>query len=324
MAAAVAVIIPYFQREPGILARAVRSILQQKACARPHIIVVDDESPVSAESELGEFRADIKSTITVIRQPNRGPSVARNVGLDAVPPDIDWIALLDSDDIWEPDHLATALTALEQGYDLFFADHKRDGLHKTHFELASFNPPKSHAVDSLSSVYDFPEDLFTTALNHSPIGMSTVVMRRSRLGLVRFADDLHLCEDLLYSLELARASKRVAVGHNVQVTYGKGLNMSAVAWDSPSAVTGTLNFSRYCAEVRRRFQLTPQQQAILRLKERANRQTFVRTVLSLVRRGKKCDLSTIGHFMLRNPRTCFDLFQVLGMEVARRTAGGRP
>src|SRR5690349_4355005 len=100
----VAVIIPYYQRERGILTRAIRAVLQQKN-ARPQIIIVDDESPVPAGDELREFGAP-RPDITIIKQKNSGPSAARNTGLDAVKADIEWIALLDSDDIWVADHLS--------------------------------------------------------------------------------------------------------------------------------------------------------------------------------------------------------------------------
>ena len=40
----VAVIIPFYQRQPGLLLRAVRSALSQSGCT-VDIIVIDDSSP---------------------------------------------------------------------------------------------------------------------------------------------------------------------------------------------------------------------------------------------------------------------------------------
>ena len=49
----ITVVIPYFQREPGILARALASIAAQQACPLSvHVIVVDDASPVPADAEI--------------------------------------------------------------------------------------------------------------------------------------------------------------------------------------------------------------------------------------------------------------------------------
>ena len=36
-----------------------------------------------------------------------------------------FIAFLDSDDTWQPRHLATAIDALNRGYDLYFSDGRR-------------------------------------------------------------------------------------------------------------------------------------------------------------------------------------------------------
>ena len=45
----ICVVIPYYQREPGILRRALASIAAQRDCPLPiHVIVVDDASPAPA------------------------------------------------------------------------------------------------------------------------------------------------------------------------------------------------------------------------------------------------------------------------------------
>ena len=52
----IAVIIPFFQREAGILGRALKSIADQNyPNSALYVIVVDDGSPVSAESEIGKW-----------------------------------------------------------------------------------------------------------------------------------------------------------------------------------------------------------------------------------------------------------------------------
>src|ERR1700754_3824 len=106
--AQVAVILPFYQRKVGLLARAVRSALAQQDCA-VRLIVVDDGSPRDAMEDLKDLSAEEMSHVTLLRQPNGGPGKARNTGLAAVPPEIGFIAFLDSDDQWAVDHLARAL-----------------------------------------------------------------------------------------------------------------------------------------------------------------------------------------------------------------------
>ena len=80
----VAVVIPYFQREAGVLARALRSIFSQDEPPAHEIIVVDDGSPAPAEQELAGLDETLVSDVRIIHQPNGGPAAARNTGLDAV------------------------------------------------------------------------------------------------------------------------------------------------------------------------------------------------------------------------------------------------
>jgi cellulose synthase/poly-beta-1,6-N-acetylglucosamine synthase-like glycosyltransferase len=52
----IAVIIPYYQRDKGILSRAVTSVLGQElpSATTLRVIVVDDASPLAAEIDLAE------------------------------------------------------------------------------------------------------------------------------------------------------------------------------------------------------------------------------------------------------------------------------
>jgi glycosyltransferase involved in cell wall biosynthesis len=113
----ITVVIPYFQRSPGILAKALASIAAQEGCPLPiQVIVVDDASPAPVAAELAGVGA-MPHPVRVITQANGGPGAARNTGLDHAPPGTRYLAFLDSDDEWMPDHLARAVAALECGYD---------------------------------------------------------------------------------------------------------------------------------------------------------------------------------------------------------------
>ncbi len=46
----IAVVIPYFQRKEGLLAQAIRSVIAQRDVDDVRIVVVDDASPIPAES----------------------------------------------------------------------------------------------------------------------------------------------------------------------------------------------------------------------------------------------------------------------------------
>jgi GT2 family glycosyltransferase len=98
-------IIPTFNRR-DLLQRTLQSVVAEGA--EPQIIVVDDGS---TDGTL-EMLAGYGPRITVLRQSNRGPGAARNLGLTAATGE--YVAFLDSDDLWFPWTLATYQQVIEQ------------------------------------------------------------------------------------------------------------------------------------------------------------------------------------------------------------------
>ena len=91
---AVSVVIPTYNRAQ--LAReSVESVLEQTV-QPDEIIVVDDGSTDDTRETLARFG----DRISLLHQANRGKSAARNAGIAAARGD--WIAFLDSDDLWHP------------------------------------------------------------------------------------------------------------------------------------------------------------------------------------------------------------------------------
>ena len=119
----IGVVIPYFQRTPGLLQRALSSVAAQEY-SPAQVVVVDDGSPCAAEDEITAELRHALPCLTVVRQPNRGVAAARNAGLDALADDISAVALLDSDDTWKRTHLRNAAAALAAGADFFFSNTK--------------------------------------------------------------------------------------------------------------------------------------------------------------------------------------------------------
>ncbi|THH41133.1 glycosyltransferase family 2 protein [Neolewinella litorea] len=101
------IIIPTHNR-PNLLARAIGSVLNQK-CPDWEIIVVDDGSVPSAETERPELFADER--ISYYWQEASGPGAARKRGLNiSTAP---WLCFLDDDDYYLPDHLSVLEAAVE-------------------------------------------------------------------------------------------------------------------------------------------------------------------------------------------------------------------
>lgn len=89
----VSAVIPAYNAEHCV-AEAIQSVLDQTYEVSEIIVVDDGSSDHTAEVAAGFSRT------RVIQQPNQGPGAARNSGINAASGE--WIAFLDSDDLWVP------------------------------------------------------------------------------------------------------------------------------------------------------------------------------------------------------------------------------
>ncbi len=103
--ASVSVVIPTYNRV-HLLERSLDSALGQTLAA-DEIIVVDDGSTDNTVATLKSMYPEVK----LIQQDNLGVSAARNTGISAARHE--WIALLDSDDVWHENKLERQITALK-------------------------------------------------------------------------------------------------------------------------------------------------------------------------------------------------------------------
>lgn len=182
----VSIIIPTHNRA-GFLVRAVDSVLAQ-TYRNFELIVVDDGSTDSTSQLLAAYGREV----TVVRQENRGPAAARNLGIRQARHPL--LAFLDSDDRFAPEKLALQVAAMEAAPAALLS-HTQEVWYRNGSHL---NQKKIHAKGQ--------GDIFARSLRLCVVGMSTVMARRTffvQVGL--FDEELPCCED--YDLWL-RASVR--------------------------------------------------------------------------------------------------------------------
>lgn len=137
------------------------------------------------------------SRIRLYQQSNRGVSAARNAGIELARGD--WIAFLDSDDVWEPEYLQcqNANIRAHPEADAHHTDiifHNRDGTQLRRFEIRGFLAaygPTFGSDDCL--VIERP---LSVILGHRLCNFQSTVARKDTLtkaGL--FPEDISLCED---------------------------------------------------------------------------------------------------------------------------------
>jgi len=177
-----------------MVAEAIASVL-----AQTHrdiaLVVVDDGSSDASAAVAERALAAAPAGSRVLRQQPCGVAAARNAGAAAV--DAEWIAFLDSDDLWLPDKLAAQIAWL--------AAHSRYRIAQTGERWVDRgrhrNPRLRHRKE---------EEIFPRCLERCLVSPSAVMLRRDLYAVLGgFDASFPVCED--YELWL-RVALREPVG----------------------------------------------------------------------------------------------------------------
>jgi len=182
----VSVVIPTYNRAEWI-GGAVESVLSQEF-QNYELIVVDDGSTDETPKVLERY----SDRIRMIRQANCGVSAARNTGVASS--NGDFIAFLDSDDLWLPGKLSRQVVFFQQNSDARICQTNeiwiRNGVR--------VNPGKRHRKRS--------GQIFAPSLRLCLVSPSAVMLRKKLFDDIGgFDEDLPACED--YDLWLRIGSR---------------------------------------------------------------------------------------------------------------------
>jgi glycosyltransferase involved in cell wall biosynthesis len=182
----VSVVIPTYNRRP-LLRAAIDSVLAQTYADR-EIIVVDDGSKDGSAQELA---ASYGETVQVVTQANRGVAAARNVGVARAAGD--YIAFLDSDDLWLPRKLEVQMNFMRRHREWQIGQTEEIWIRKG----VRVNPKKKHR--KLSG------DIFRAGLDLCLVSPSAVLMTRELFDRAGgFDESFPVCEDYDLWLRIAR------------------------------------------------------------------------------------------------------------------------
>ena len=201
----ITVIIPTYNRA-DLLGKALESVLSQSLSAA-EIIVVDDGSTDDTAQVLERIADSSRVPVIYLKENNRGPAAARNSGI--IKARHQFIAFLDSDDLWHKKKLEIQSGALHESPDHLIS-HTREKWYRGGQHL---NQKKRHMP---RHGYIFEHCLLLCC-----VGMSTVMVRKTvfeRYGL--FNEALRCCEDYEMWLRVARNQDFLLVDEVLTTKHG--------------------------------------------------------------------------------------------------------
>ncbi len=188
------------------LAEALDSVL---ACSPDAVAVVDDGSP-----EPLALHPEHAARCELVRRETRGgPAAARAAGAAALAPELDWIALCDADDAWEPGKLAGQRAAL--------AEHPEAAVcfGRARVVGPDDRPTGERWPEPAAGLHEgraFAGELFTA----NPVPTSSALVRRAALEAAGgFASPVEVAEDWELWLRLARSGAAFVCAPDAVVRY---------------------------------------------------------------------------------------------------------
>lgn len=176
-------------------------------------IIVNDGSPDTPELErvLAPYLEKFADKIVYIRQPNKRAAGARNTAIRQARGE--FLAFLDTDDQWLPEHLSAQMKLFEDDptLDLVYANGLSVGNAQLEHEFMDWCPTEG------------PADFQALVLERCHIPVCTVVARKTaieRAGL--FDESLTRCDDYDMWLRAAFHGAKIAYTHKVQARMSQG------------------------------------------------------------------------------------------------------
>lgn len=202
------VLIPLYNKE-NFVQRTLKSLLEQKF-KDFEIIIVNDGS---TDKSLEIVKSLKTEKINLLNQQNQGVAAARNNGVEVSKGK--WIAFLDADDIWKPEHLQELKNCIDElpKAELVSNAYKIK-LERSFIKTPVYSKNLSEGINYIDNYleYSFIDPLFWTS--------SIAVKKEIFEALEGFDEDLKTGEDLDFMI---RFSQKYKIGYNPThtITYNR-------------------------------------------------------------------------------------------------------
>lgn len=198
----ISIVIPVYNSSQTI-AKCLESVISQ-TFKDYEVILIDDGSTDDSYEIVEKFiNGHNVTNFTIVRQDNSGVSMARNLGIRKASGE--YIAFLDSDDLWRVDKLTDQIDAFESDKNIDFLGTARNG------KLFNFKAGGLKKISVRSLVYKM--SFFT----------STVVFKREIVEKVGFfKEDMRYSEDADFFIRIASSYNCYILNKDLVLT-GEGI-----------------------------------------------------------------------------------------------------
>jgi len=174
---------------------AIKSVLEQNV-RDTELIIIDDCSKDNSREIIESYKKRDARIRTIFHEENLGIARTYNDGLDAA--EGEYIALLDSDDVWKRNKLEKQLSILRKNDDLVVWSEGRiiDGEGKPTGQTFTQRQPGSRNRKS--------GDIFELLLFNNFIFDSSLIVKRENISHIRFDESLRYQNDYRFVVDLAR------------------------------------------------------------------------------------------------------------------------
>lgn len=237
----VSVIMPAYNSEKYI-GKSIESVLAQDY-EKFELIIVDDGSKDGSKSIVEQYaKNDIR--IKLLEQANQGVSAARNKGLDTATGE--YVAFLDSDDLWDADNLSVMVQATE--------------CTKSGLVCASMDIINADGTKQKENTAYKDGELMDFVTNNNEIrffwGIGSVIIRRDILEKyhIRFDEGIAIMEDIGFYIKIFAVTNLKAVPR-VMAHYCKHENSATTAAYNPHKWEGSVEIFRHAEEYIKKYRL---------------------------------------------------------------------
>ena len=180
------VILPNYNKAE-FLEEAINSVISQ-SYKNWKLFIIDDGSEDSSKQVIENYKKNTNINVIYLSR-NKGVAFCRNLGIRLS--NSKYIAFIDSDDYWTQNKLE------EQ---IYFMEKFNYGFTFTNYIPFFLKKKKKIFKKPIISPNNFNYDQF---IHNTSIGMSSVILKRSALGKVKFKN-IKICEDYFFKCQILK------------------------------------------------------------------------------------------------------------------------